>query len=263
MTNWLAWFNNAFKGYTGSKPQAVFQDSYEYRTDWSPDFFAQFERRRGYRLQNELPALFGQTQDERAARVKYDYRRTVSEIMAEQSEPAWIDWAHRNGLSTIYQACMAHRPIGFDLYGDADIPLKPEMFHNDRSILISKFASVRRPCCHAGGHPLTEAPVKRAALACGTFFTETLADLKYHRRRHVSRRGEPYLITTEPVIRRRMRLGPVGCFTLRTEMNPRNSIWHASCRNAQRIYRPRSCQSISFLESGKPDNDILPLLAGG
>ncbi len=60
----------------------MFQDSYEYRSDWSPDFFAQFEKRRGYKLQTELPALFGTNDDDHAARVKYDYRQTVSEIMA-------------------------------------------------------------------------------------------------------------------------------------------------------------------------------------
>ena len=61
---------------------AVFQDSYEYRSDWSPDFFAQFEKLRGYKLQTELPALFGTNEDDHAARVKSDYRQTVSDIMA-------------------------------------------------------------------------------------------------------------------------------------------------------------------------------------
>ena len=48
-----------------------------------------------------------------------------------------------------------------------------EMFHNDRSILISKFAS---SAAHTQGHPLTGAET-------GTWlkehFTETLADVKY------------------------------------------------------------------------------------
>ena len=54
MRDWLKWFDEAFANYTGSKPQAVFQDSYEYRTDWSPDFFAQFEKLRGYKLQDRI-----------------------------------------------------------------------------------------------------------------------------------------------------------------------------------------------------------------
>ena len=61
MSDYLKWFDTAFGTYSGAKPRAVFQDSYEYRTDWSPDFFAQFEKMRGYKLQTELPALFMDT----------------------------------------------------------------------------------------------------------------------------------------------------------------------------------------------------------
>src|SRR5262249_49640971 len=59
MTNYLRWFDNAFANFSGPKPRAQYHDSYEYKSDWSPDFFAQFEKRRGYKLQTELPALFG------------------------------------------------------------------------------------------------------------------------------------------------------------------------------------------------------------
>ena len=55
----MQWFEEAFQSYAGPKPRAQYQDSYEYRSSWAPDLFAQFERRRGYRLQDELPALFG------------------------------------------------------------------------------------------------------------------------------------------------------------------------------------------------------------
>jgi hypothetical protein len=132
MRDWLSWFDQALANYAGAKPEAVFQDSYEYRTDWAPDFFAQFEKLRGYKLQTELPALFADdaritseaspnTDPDHVARVKYDYRRTISDIMAKQSEPAWLDWAHQHGFSTIYQA---HGTPGnwLDLYGDADMP---------------------------------------------------------------------------------------------------------------------------------------------
>ncbi len=243
MTNWLNWFDSAFKNYSGSKPQAVFQDSYEYRTDWSPDFFAQFEKRRGYKLQNELPALFGDAQDDHAARVKYDYRRTLSEIMAEQSEPAWIDWAHKNGFSTIYQA---HGTPGnwLDLYADADMP-ETEMFHNDRSILISKFAS---SAAHVAGHQLTGAET-------GTWlkehFTETLADVKYLADdmflagvNRIFYHGTCYSPDDAP--------WPGWLFYASTEMNPRNSIWHDVPTLNNYIARVQS-----VLQSGKPDNDIL------
>ncbi len=221
----------------------MFQDSYEYRTDWAPDFFAQFEKRRGYKLQNELPALFGDATDDHAARVKYDYRLTISDITAEQSEPAWIDWAHRNGFSTIYQA---HGTPGnwLDLYGDADMP-ETEMFHNDRSILISKFAS---SAAHTQGHQLTGAET-------GTWlkehFTETLADVKYLADdmflagvNRIFYHGTCYSPDDAP--------WPGWVFYASTEMNPRNSIWHDVGTLNEYITR---CQSV--LQAGKPDNDVL------
>ena len=260
MTNWLTWFDKAFANYHGSKPQAVFQDSYEYNTDWSPDFFAQFEKRRGYKLQNELPALFSgagilpagstggargvtrPTEDE-IARVKYDYRRTLADIMAEQSEPAWIDWAHKNGFSAIYEA---HGTPGnwLDLYGDADIP-ETEFFHNDRSILISKFAS---SAAHTQGRQLVGAET-------GTWlkehFTETLADVKYLADdmflagvNRIFYHGACYSPDDAP--------WPGWLFYASTEMNPRNSIWRDVPALNEYIAR---CQSI--LQSGQPDNDVL------
>jgi hypothetical protein len=260
VTNWLTWFDKAFANYSGSKPQAVFQDSYEYRTDWSPDFFAQFEMRRGYKLQDELPALFSgagilpansndgapgatrPTEDE-IARVKYDYRRTLSDIMVEQSEPAWIDWAHRNGFSAIYEA---HGTPGnwLDLYGEADMP-ETEMFRQDRSILICKFAS---SAAHTQGRPLVAAET-------GTWvkehFTETLADLKYIADdmflagvNRIFYHGACYSPDDAP--------WPGWLFYASTEMNPRNPIWRDVPALNEYIAR---CQSI--LQSGQPDNDVL------
>ena len=243
MRDWLKWFDDAFSKYQGSRPHAVFQDSYEYQTDWSPDFFAQFEKFRGYKLQTELPALFGSESDERAARVKYDYRRTLSDIMATEFEPIWIDWAHKNGFVATYQA---HGTPGnwLDLYGDADIP-ETEMFHNDRNILISKFAS---SAAHTQGRKLTGAET-------GTWlkehFTETLADVKYIADdmflsgvNHIFYHGTCYSPDDAP--------WPGWLFYASTEMNPRNPIWHDVSAVNEYIAR---CQSI--LQSGKPDNDIL------
>jgi hypothetical protein len=124
--------------------------------------------------------------------------------MAEQSEPAWIDWAHKNGFSTIYQA---HGTPGnwLDLYADADMP-ETEMFHNDRSILISKFAS---SAAHTQGRALTGAET-------GTWlkehFTETLADVKSSPTTCFSPASTTFIITA-PAIRPTTRRGRAGCFT--------------------------------------------------
>lgn len=243
MRDWLPWFDQAFAGYTGAKPGAVFQDSYEYRSDWSPDFFAQFEKLRGYQLQTELPALFGTNEDDHVARVKSDYRETVSDILVTESEPIWIDWAHKNGFSTTYQA---HGTPGnwLDLYAEADVP-ETEMFHNDRSVLISKFAS---SAAHTQGRNL-------AGAETGTWlvehFTETLGELKtladdmfLSGINHIFYHGACYSPDEAP--------WPGWVFYASTEMNPRNSIWHDVPALNEYVAR---CQAV--LQSGKPDNDIL------
>ena len=243
MRDWLPWFDQAFAGYTGAKPGAVFQDSYEYRSDWSPDFFAQFEKLRGYPLQTELPSLFGTNEDDRAARVKSDYRETVSDILVTESEPIWIDWAHKNGFSTTYQA---HGTPGnwLDLYAEADVP-ETEMFHNDRSVLISKFAS---SAAHTRGRNL-------AGAETGTWlvehFTETLGELKtladdmfLSGINHIFYHGACYSPDEAP--------WPGWVFYASTEMNPRNSIWHDVPTLNEYVAR---CQAV--LQSGKPDNDVL------
>jgi hypothetical protein len=253
MGRYLSWFDEAFAAYTGPKPRALYHDSYEYRSDWAPDFFARFETRRGYRLQSELPALFSNrgrnsleppgADSERVARVKADYRQTLAEIMSEDSLPLWTTWARRRGFLTRNEA---HGSPGnwLDLYALADMP-ETEMFSKDRNRLVSKFAS---SAAHVVGKPLVAAET-------GTWlkdhFTETLADLKYllddmflSGVNHVFYHGTCYSPDEVP--------WPGWVFYASYEMNPRNSIWHhVPTLNA---YVAR-CQAV--LQAGRPDNDLL------
>ncbi len=243
MTNYLRWFDEAFASYKGAKPRAQYHDSYEYRSDWSPDFFAQFEKRRGYRLQDHLDAFVTGEPADLAARVKCDYRETISDIMAEVTLPLWNDWAHRNGFITRNEA---HGSPGnwLDLYAAADIP-ETEMFYKDRNKLISKFAS---SAAHVTGKKLV-------GCETGTWlnehFTETLADMKcllddlfLSGVNHVLYHGTCYSPDEAP--------WPGWLFYASYEMNPRNSVWRDV--PALNAYVAR-CQAV--LQSGKPDNDIL------
>lgn len=240
---YLQWFDQAFTSYKGSKPRAVFQDSYEYQCNWAPDFFTQFEKFRGYKLQDCLPALFGDAPAEEVARVKSDYRETVSDLLAVKTNPIWINWAHQHRFKVSYQAHGA--PANWlDLYAGADIP-ETEMFHLDRNPLISKFAS---SAAHVAGHPLTAA---ETGTWLAEHFTETLAELKFQTDdmflsgiNHIFYHGTCYTPEVAP--------WPGWLFYASTEMNPHNSIWYdVPTLNA---YVAR-CQSI--LQSGRPDNDIL------
>jgi hypothetical protein len=243
MDDFLKPYTAAFANYHGPTPRAQYHDSYEYRSDWSPSFFAEFEKRRGYKLQTELPALFGTNTDDHAARVKCDYRQTVSEIMAEESLPAWTKWSHDHGFLTRNQA---HGSPGnwLDLYAAADIP-ETEMFHTDRNKLISKFAS---SAAHVTGKPLVSSET-------GTWleehFTEKLSDVKYlfddlflSGINHMFYHGCCYSPDEAG--------WPGWHFYASLEMNPRNSIWRDV--PALNAYAAR-CQAI--LQSGQPDNDIL------
>ena len=242
MDDFLKPYTAAFAAYTGPKPRAQYHDSYEYRSDWSPNFFAEFEKRRGYRLQTELPALFSKEDNDHANRVKCDYRQTVSEIMAD-SLAKWVNWSHDHGFITRDQA---HGSPGnwLDLYATADIP-ETEMFHTDRNKLISKFAS---SAAHVTGKPLVSAET-------GTWleehFTEKLSDVKYlfddmflSGINHMFYHGCCYSPDEAG--------WPGWHFYASLEMNPRNSIWRDA--DAVNAYAAR-VQSI--LQSGQPDNDIL------
>jgi hypothetical protein len=262
MTNYLRWFDEAFASYTGPKPRAQYHDSYEYRTDWSPEFFAEFERRRGYRLQDELPALFANAQPPRArgerdtsapagppvdadriARVKCDYRETISDIMVENTLPQWAEWSRRNGFLTRNEA---HGSPGnwLDLYAAADIP-ETEMFYKDRNKLISKFAS---SAAHVTGKNLVSS---ETGTWLAEHFTETLADMKYllddlflSGVNHVFYHGTCYSPDEAP--------WPGWLFYASFQMNPRSPIWRDV--PALNAYAAR-CQAV--LQSGQPDNDIL------
>ena len=205
MTNYLRRFTEAFASYHGPKPRAQYQDSYEYRSDWAPDFFAEFERRRGYKLQTELPALFGTNQDDHAARVKSDYRETLSDIMVEETEPLWVKWSHEHGFITRYQA---HGSPGnlLDLYADADIP-ETEMFRTNRNPLISKFAS---SAAHVKGGNLV---VRRNRHVAGGTFHRNARRNEVACGRHCSSPASTTFSITAPAIRRTRPAGRAGCFT--------------------------------------------------
>ena len=243
MDDYLKPYTAAFADYTGLRPRAQFVDSYEYRSDWSPDFFAEFEKRRGYRLQTELPAMFGTNTDEHARRVLCDYRQTISEIMAEETMPAWTKWAHSEGFITRYQA---HGSPGnlLDLYATADIP-ETEFFSKKHNPLVSKFAS---SAAHVTGKPLVSS---ESCTWMAEHFTETLGEVKgvmddlfLSGINHVFYHGCCYSPDEAG--------WPGWHFYAATEMNPRNSIWRDAPAVNNYIARVQS-----ILQSGKSDNDIL------
>ncbi|CAN5459749.1 glycosyl hydrolase [soil metagenome] len=78
-------------------PYSVFCDSLEvYNQDWTDDFLAEFQRRRGYDLKPYLPALVtdigAKTMD-----VRYDWGRTITELFNDNFMVPMQAWSKKNG----------------------------------------------------------------------------------------------------------------------------------------------------------------------
>ncbi|OQW95800.1 MAG: hypothetical protein BWK77_06860 [Verrucomicrobia bacterium A1] len=157
METFLAWFAAPFDAPGARRPRAMYHDSFEYYgANWSPDVPAAFEARHGYRLTDELEAFAGRGDSDRVARVRCDYRETLSDLVTGPVFSQWAAWCRARGMLTRNEAHGA--PVNLlDFYALADIP-ETEMFgrgtrdplksqfderfgEGDRDPLISKFAS--------------------------------------------------------------------------------------------------------------------------
>ncbi|ARS40670.1 glycoside hydrolase [Sphingobacteriaceae bacterium GW460-11-11-14-LB5] len=259
---YLKRFSDAF----GSKPQGVrsfFNDSYEvYGATWTPTFFQEFKKNRGYDLASHIKELSGKdSTNENIARLKSDYRETMDELLLHNFTQNWTGWAHQLKSATKNQS---HGSPGnlLDLYGAVDIP-ETETFGSsyfpitglrrdaadirnvDPDPMMCKFAS---SAAHTGGKKL-------ASSETFTWLTEhfktSFSQCKPEAEQlflaginHIFYHGTTNSPTNAP--------WPGWLFYASVEMNPNNSLWpHAQGLNN---YITR-CQSI--LQSGKPDNELL------
>ena len=119
--NYFKIFDTAF-GNSSHGIKAFFNDSYEvYNADWTPQFFAAFETRRGYDLKKYLNLFTGSLLNDTVARLKSDYRETISDLMLENFSTVFTDWTNKRKTQSVNQA---HGSPGnlLDLYGAFDIP---------------------------------------------------------------------------------------------------------------------------------------------
>lgn len=110
-------FNNKFPDF-----RAFYNDSFEvYGANFTEDFFEEFEKRRGYKLQLLIDELIEDLETDISIRVKSDYRETLHELLLENFTQNWSQWAQKNGKITKNQA---HGSPGnlLDLYAGVDIP---------------------------------------------------------------------------------------------------------------------------------------------
>jgi len=114
-----------------SGTKTIFMDSWEvFGSNWTPKLPEEFERRRGYSLLPYLAALFLPA-GEAGARVRYDFRKTISELALENFFTPLNAWAHRNGFETRVQAHGTSADI-IEAYGVNDFPEGESYGEEDR-----------------------------------------------------------------------------------------------------------------------------------
>jgi hypothetical protein len=83
------------KALAKTPPHAIFSDSLEvYNSDWTPNFLAEFSKRRGYDLKPHLLALTGETAESSA--IRHDWGRTLTELLDREYLTPLADFAHQH-----------------------------------------------------------------------------------------------------------------------------------------------------------------------
>ncbi|MBN2181219.1 MAG: hypothetical protein JW715_04835, partial [Sedimentisphaerales bacterium] len=241
---YLAKFDRAFVGYNVVSLRAYFNDSYEVddasgESNWTGKFFEKFEKRRGYDLREYLPALLGNDSNDKNSRVMCDFRETISDLLLEEFTIPWGRWAAKKGATTRNQAHGSPANL-LDLYAASGIP---ETEGSD--ILGFKFAS---SAAHVTGKPLASC---EAATWLNEHFLSGLGDVKVALDRfflgginHICYHGTTFSPPDEE--------WPGWMFYASVHFGPTNSFWNDF--HALNMYVTR-CQS--FLQAGRPDNDVL------
>lgn len=261
LENYLQTFENAFSNYNGNPVRAFYHDSYEYYgADWSPTLPAEFLKRRGYDLLKMMPAYLGKADSINAARIKCDYRNTISELHEEFIKNA-AQWSARYGAGF---RCQAHgSPANLlDVYAAAPIP-ETEVFGTPKTNidgltidtafsrkesvepLLMKFAS---SAAHVTNKNLVSSET-------GTWLTEhfreSLALVKSEVDQlfvsginHIFFHGIPYSPKEEE--------WPGWQFYAATNYGPANSLWRNLPELTNYIAR---CQTV--LQEGEPYNSLL------
>jgi hypothetical protein len=244
LNKYLLEFDEAYASRDVSLLRAYFNDSYEVddasgESNWTPEFFDEFLKRRGYDLRNYLPALFGRDLQEKNVRVLCDYRETISDLLLDKFTIPWSRWSKSKGATTRNQAHGSPANL-LDLYAASGIP---ETEGSD--ILGFKFAS---SAAHVMGKKLASS---EAATWLDEHFCASLGDVKVALDgfflggiNHICYHGTCFSPSWEQ--------WPGWLFYASVHFGPTNSFWNDfSALNSYVTH----CQS--FLQSGQPDNDVL------
>ena len=260
VANYLTHIEAAFERTHTSYPHTFFNDSYEVAdATWTPTLLEEFEKRRGYKLQDYLLLL--QAGD---PKIVSDYRETLGDLLLENFTNQWTAWAHKHGAITRNQAHGSPANL-IDCYAAVDIPEIEGFGLSELGIKGLRTDPGKTRKNDSDFSMLKYAP--SAAHICGKPYTssETFTWLTEHFRTSLSQlkpdidlmfcagvnhmffHGTCYSPKDDP--------WPGWKFYASIDMSPTNSIWRDAPYFMQYVER---CQS--FLQWGQPDNDFLVYL---
>lgn len=242
--NYLGHFTNVFKGHDISGLRAYFNDSYEVddargEANFTPLMFDEFQKRRGYDLRDYIPALLGQDTPDYNQRVLSDYRETISDLILENYTRRWHDWALKGGKIIRNQAHGVPANI-LDLYAVADIPET-----EGEDIVKIKTAS---SAAHVAGKRLASS---ESATWLKDHFEASLSDVK-HAIDLFLLAGINHVFYHGTTFSPQNASWPGWMFYAAVHFGPTNTFWNDFGTLNNYIARAQS-----FLQAGKPDNDIL------
>lgn len=245
------WYLNEFwqkLGVDEGMLRCFFHDSFEYTGDFTTHFTTEFKQRRGYDLAEYLYVLAGDCDDEEIiARVKSDYRETLSDLVLESFIQPMTVWANQHKSLNRNQAHGSPGNI-LDLYAACDIP-ETEIFQTlsdtTLDVFVNKFAS---SAAHITGKKLVSS---ESYTWLQEHWTVTPSDLVKATNRfflaginHMFFHGTCYSPEEDQ--------WPGWLFYASTQINNRNPLWREMPTLFQYIER-----SQTILQQSESTNDLL------
>jgi hypothetical protein len=254
--HYLAKFDQVLAGKSLDGFRSYFSDSYEVdngtsgEANFTPHFFEEFQKRRGYDLRPLLPVLLSAKGGDEYTRILCDYRETVSDLLLDGFTKTWQQWAAKKGKLVRNQAHGSPANL-LDLYAAVDIPetegfgnpgnpdtelteVVEMMYASSAAHLTGKRLASSETCTWLDDHFLTT--LAHAKQRIDATFLGGINHIFYH--------GTPYSPPDAA--------WPGYLFYAAVEFCPANSWWDDFAALNKYVER---CQS--FLQAGQPDNDIL------
>ena len=260
VAHYLQHIEQAFERTKTPYPHTFFNDSYEVEAGtWTPTLLDEFEKRRGYKLENHFPELLAYE-----PQVLSDYRETLGDLLLENFTRQWTAWAHKHGAITRNQAHGSPANL-IDCYAAVDIPEIEGFGLSDFGIKGLRQDPGKTRKNDSDFSMLKYAP--SAAHICGKPYTssETFTWLTEHFRTSLSQlkpdidlmfcAGVNHMFFHGTCYSPKDDEWPGWKFYASIDMSPTNSIWRDAPFFMDYVTR---CQS--FLQMGQPDNDFLVYL---